>query len=52
MRLPTPARKAGELAEITFHRGQGKASGPADGEIRVNSMHQHGITSGHGLATS
>ena len=50
--FPTPARKAGELAEIAFDGGQGEAGGTADGEIRVNSVHQHGITSGHGLATS
>jgi hypothetical protein len=51
MGLATRVRKACELAEIAFNRGQGKAGGTAHSQIRVNSMHQHDITSGHGLAT-
>jgi hypothetical protein len=44
--------KAGEVPEMAFDRDQRKASGTAHGEIHVHGRHEHGVTSGQGLATS
>jgi hypothetical protein len=40
------------VSETAFDRHEGKTGVTADGEIAVHLGHEHGVTSGQGLAPS